>query len=93
MIIHYIPTLTSVTTDVNSRIMREYITGNEAMAETTQRGHHFCIKQYMRKKKKQKQSINTRYTQASMCDKFFNNIRKERIQNRVTVSLLCPPCF
>lgn len=54
MIIHYIPTLTSVTTDVNSRIMREYITGNEAMAETTQRGHHFCIKQYMRKKKKKK---------------------------------------
>lgn len=52
MIIHYIPTLTSVTTDVNSRIMREYITGNEAMAETTQRGHHFCIKQYMREKKK-----------------------------------------
>lgn len=57
MIIHYIPTLTSVTTDVNSRIMREYITGNEAMAETTQRGHHFCIKQYMRKKKKNKVSI------------------------------------
>jgi hypothetical protein len=77
MIIHYIPTHTSVTTDVNSKIMRKCITGNEAMAEITQSRHQFCSNQHIRKKRKQ--SINTSYAEAFLCDKFLNNKRKERI--------------